>query len=410
VASFNERSLLRGLLLTLVASAALSFTPPAQAAPCSALARRVVVTGGGKVIIEALAKSLSATGISVIYKLQGSCKAVDAILNGAPLASGSGGMPDGGMSDGGTVDNSAIYWNGTTEQTCELDPGTLADIGISDVFASTCQSLPNGLPNDVGDFFGPVEAYAFVVPKKSTQKAISKAAAYFVYGFGSESGVEPWTDANFIFQRDVNSGTQQMMSVAIGVPVEKWRGTPATSSGDLATRLAGVADAEKAIGIVTAEVAGDEKARLNVLAFKDTGQNCAYWPDSNSSSSDKKNVRDGHYPIWGPLHLLTKINPSGYALNDVAKELIAYMTGTLVPPNGFDLITLLSEVNIVPACAMRVTRTSELGPLASFAPEVSCGCYFDRVSTGVTTCTPCKMNSECPDPSMSCNYGYCEAQ
>src|SRR5262249_21685491 len=135
--------------------------------------------------------------------LQGSCNAVDAILNGTPIATGTSTMLDGGAGDGGTggpVDNTATYWDAMAEQTCDLDPGTIADIGIADVFATTCQSLPNGLPSGVGDSFGPVEAYSFVVPEKSTQKVISKEAAYFVFGFGNDSGVEPWTDASLLFQ------------------------------------------------------------------------------------------------------------------------------------------------------------------------------------------------------------------
>ena len=34
--------------------------------------------------------------------------------------------------------------------------------------------------------------------------------------------------------------------------------------------------------------------------YKRQGQYYAYYPDSTSSSIDKKNVRDGHYTVWSP--------------------------------------------------------------------------------------------------------------
>src|SRR5262249_437947 len=154
-------------------------------------------------------------GITVIYKLQGSCLAVDAILNGTKLGSPA--------LDVGT------YWDAMgNAQMCDLS-GDVANIGVSDVFASTCVPLQGKLSDlGVGDYFGPTEAYTFVVPKASTQTAISKAAGYFIFGFGKDSGVAPWTDEAAIIVRDANSGTQQLLGVALGVPPARWKGVVAT--------------------------------------------------------------------------------------------------------------------------------------------------------------------------------------
>jgi hypothetical protein len=379
----------------LICGVAFALSNDAFAAPCAELPNPVVVTGAGKVIIADLAKSLSATGITVIYKLQGSCLALDAILNSTEV--------------GSATDFEAIYWDSTEEQTCELDTaGVVADIGISDVFATTCQDLPNGLPSNVGDFFGPVEAYTFVVPKTSMQKSISREAAYFVFGFGSESGVDPWTDGSTIFHRDDKSGTQQMISAAIGVPATMWKGTAATSSSDLVMKLTTSPKPEATIGILTAEVAGASRASLNVLAYQDEGQTCGYWPDSTPTAFDKRNVRDGHYAIWGPLHLLTKVS-GGTPVNPNAADIIAYLTGTKEVV-GLDLISLFAKAGIIPECAMHVMRESELGPLSSFAPGKACGCYFESVATGSSSCDTCATDNECPDAMPKCNYGFCEAQ
>jgi hypothetical protein len=391
------RAPLRLAATAIACAVALSAARPAAAGACSALSNPVYVTGSGKIVIGYLAKALSASGIHLIYKLQGSCLAVDAILNGTKV--------------GGAADLNASYWDATTEQTCTLDPaGNVADLGLSDVFPSTCQALPGGLPGNVGDFFGPVESYTFVVPKASSQKAISKAAAYFVYGFGADSGVAPWTDPTVIFQRDPNSGTQQMFAAAIGVPPAKWKGTGTTSSGDMTTKVIGSTSAEATIGILTAEVSGANRPTLNVLAYKDADQGCAYWPDATQASFDKRNVRDGHYSIWGPLHLLTKLNGMGYPIQPTAADVVGYLTGTKAAPNGLDLIALLAQASIIPDCAMQVRRTSELGPLMSYAPEHACGCYFEQVATGASKCKACMTDVECPMAAPRCSYGYCETQ
>jgi hypothetical protein len=397
VIPFVPRTFRAASAALLGAAAVLGAASPAEAGLCSALPNPVYITGGGKVAIADLAKALSSSGISLIYKLQGSCLAVDAILNGTHV--------------GTMTDTAASYWDATAELKCDLDPtGEVADLGLSDVFPSTCQSLPGGLPSNVGDFFGPVEAYTFVVPKMSTQKSISRAAGYFVFGFGNDSGVAPWTDENFLFVRDASSGTQQMFGAALGVPPDKWKGISATSSGDLVTKIAASTKPEATIGILTAEVAGASRATLSTLAYQDVDQACGYWPDSTPSGFDKRNVRDGHYAVWGPLHLLTKLDGMGYPINKSAGDVVAYLTGTKSPPGGFDLISLLAGANIVPACAMQVRRMAELGPLTSFAPEQACGCYFDEVATGKTTCKACTSAVECGEAAPKCNYGYCETQ
>ncbi len=80
------------------------------------------------------------------------------------------------------------------------------------------------------------------------------------------------------------------------------------------------------------------------------------------------------------------------------------------PPGGLDLIEILAEAGLVPVCAMRVRRETEMGPLASWAPERSCGCYFDFLTTGSTDCQACDIDAMCPDDAPRCNYGYCETQ
>lgn len=385
-----------GALAVLAATCALS--SPAAAGLCSALPKPVYLAGSGTVTIGEIAKALGPSGLTLIYKPEDSCLAVDQILNGTPL--------------GPPADPTATYWDSSgMPQPCTLDPmGVNVDIGVSDVFATTCNMLPNGLPNDVRDHFGPAQAFVFVVPTQSTQKAISKKAGYFAFGFGSASGVAPWTDTMSLVHRAPTSGTQLTMSIALGIQPDRWQGQTATSSGDLVTRMTMSTMPEATLGILTAEVAAANSATVRALAYKDDEQTCAYYPDSTPTAHDKLNVRDGHYALWGPLHLFARVNTQGLALSPDARTLIAYLDGTIDPPPGVDLLGLFTHADLVPQCAMRVQRMNELGALASFAPQRACGCFFEQVATGATTCHPCTSDAACSKGAPRCNYGFCETQ
>jgi hypothetical protein len=370
---------------------------PVFAVDCGTLSNPIYITGSTAVkpFLAEIAKILVTANppVTLSYLGQGSCTGVSAVLHGVPIS------------------GSLTYWDGVgAEQTCTVAPAlpVAADIGVSDVFATTCERLSGGLPSNVGDFLGPVQTMTFVVPKASTEMSISAEAAYNVYGFGVDSGVDPWTLESVIFQRDALSGTQRMIAAAIGVDADRWRGAPTTGSGDMKTRVSTATDPTRAIGILSTDVAQENRAILNVLAYQHFGQNCGYYPDREATSNEKQNVRDGHYAIWGPLHFFAVLNNVGYPLNPVVADIIGIMTGTRPAPLGLDLIALEAQRHVVPQCAMRVKRADEMAPLASFAPQGSCGCYYDKVANGTTSCTPCTSKTECAPSASVCSYGYCE--
>jgi hypothetical protein len=359
------------------------------------LAQPVYVAGSTAVkpFLAEIAKILvtETPPVTLVYTGQGSCTGVSAILNGD------------------SVPGPYSYWDSVgAEQTCTASVPIIADIGVSDVFAQTCTPLPGGLPSNVGDFLGPVQTMTFVVPKASMQQSISAEAAYYIYGFGSESGADPWTDESVIFQRDPLSGTQRMVASAIGVDAAVFRGTGTTGSGDMKTKVSTATPAGNAVGILATDVAQENRAVLTILAYQHFGQTCGYYPDKDETSNEKQNVRDGHYIIWGPLHMLTLLNNAGYPKKPEVADIIGFMAGTKTPPLGLDLISLEAQRHVVPQCAMHVMRTEEIGPLASYAPPQSCGCYYEKVANGSTSCTPCKTKIDCPASAPVCSYGYCE--
>ena len=56
---------------------------------------------------------------------------------------------------------------------------------------------------------------------------------------------------------------------------------------------------------------------------------------------------------------------------------------------------------------MKVTRTSEGGPLSPVVVSQPCGCAFDVAVNAMSTCKPCEGPNDC-DAAQICSYGYCE--
>lgn len=390
-----------GATLLLGATALLAAPTPAHAADCSGLSKPVYIAGSSAVkpFVAKVAAELAglASPITVVYQSGGSCVGVQALTGATP----------------GTITGTGKYWDvAGTETDCTLSlTGNEVNVAVSDVYAASCAAT---LPAGVKDFHGPIQAMTFVVPYGSSQTSISAEAAYLVMGLGANGSVSPWTDQTQIQIRSATSGTQQMISAAINVPATKWLGVSNSSSSGVLTNLATAATAgntDKALGILATDVADKNRTAVTVLAYQHYEQTCGYWPDSTSTSFDKQNVRDGHYMIWGPLHMLARVKTDGTVTNPDAKVLIDYLSGA-VEPTGFSMIDLEASSGVVPECAMRVTRTEEAGPLASYMPEKSCECRFVKTATGTApaSCKSCQKASDCPSSAPSCNYGFCEVK
>lgn len=393
------------LMAAAVAAAAVSaFAPSASAATCASLPSPVYMTGSSAVkpfaakLGTALGTATPAT--TVVYKGQGSCFGPDAIYNGTAMT------------------GTASFWDATgMEQSCDLDlTGTPADVGVSDVYGKTCNAAFD--KPDVGDFFGPVQVMNFVVPAASSQTSISAEAAYLVFGFGMAGAVAPYTDDNLIFRRNETSGTQLMITTALSqggqpFPGTKWKGIDATGSGALLTKVSTSAMPEATIGILASDLADDAVTggKIKILQYQHYEQSCGFLPDSSTTSHDKKNVRDGHYPIWGPLHMFAKIGADKKPTNKAAATLIDAITGA-AEVTGVNMIDVEISAHTIPGCAMQVGRTAEIGALMSVAPAKPCGCYFEAKANGAapTSCKTCTTDTDCAGgPATHCRYGYCEA-
>jgi ABC-type phosphate transport system substrate-binding protein len=384
----------------------------------------IIVSGSSAVqpTVAALGLKLASATTAVVYSKQGSCTGVAAITGTPPSTAGT-----------------ALYWDTTSTaagKSCTMPASTPVDVGVSDVFATSCpgikgDTLATAGVSDFDTFFAQV--MEFIVPGGdggSDQTAISAEAAYLTFGFGN-NGATPWNKQAQFMVRNNTSGTQVMLSKAIGLDASKWIGFDESNEGgagqifldvknrqipdpafptDKTKRLAG--DPKTMIGIVSSGEADADIVNVKRLAFQATGQTCAFWPDSGVSALDKKYVRDGHYPVWGPLHVLAKAT-NGVPTSAGAKALIDFLSSTDVTDHS--VLDLEIAAHVVPLCAMNVSRTSELGALSSVQPTGACGCYFDSkvaaaLPAACVACTPANAATKCTGDRKVCNYGFCEVK
>lgn len=306
-----------------------------------------------------------------------------------------------------TNNNWAFYYNASGVQTfCLLDSaGNTVDVGESDVYPSSCGYAPM---QGVADYPGPIQAITFVVPSGSKQTSISAEAAHLAFSAGGDNGkTVPWTDPHLYFIRSSGTGTTQLPSRAISIDPALWWGIDRLSAGNLVASMKAIDPslAEGAIGVLSSDFVDNNRANLRELAFQVQGQRYAYLADSTPESFDKANVRDGHYPIWGAIHLMAATDNGVPSL--AASALITQFT---VPKLDQNLVSAIIDAGFVPPCAMKVTHSSEVGPLSSFVPPFGCGCFYDKKVNGTTACQTCSAPGDCSSSAPACNYGYCEKQ
>ena len=342
--------------------------------------------------------------ISIIYSVVSSCTGVADIADPTQTLSGTADYYSFPSVDAGASGTAAI-------STCTLAAGTKPLIGVSDVFYDSCP-VSGPMPATMGEWQGPVQSMLIIVPKADlTTTALSASQAAAIFGCGAKGLQTPFIVDTSIEVRASTSGTQTMIGAAIGVPPASFKGIQNSSGGNLVTALLALPDPQSAIGILAADAYDPKRSTLNSVAFQGVGQTKAYYADSDATSLDKKNVRDGHYVIQGPLHFFTGLTngqPSA-----TAKKVLDYLTGTVpIDPSDTNNIGYVSTVALasdVPQCAMKVKIDKDGGNFSPFTPPVSCNCFFDATVTKSTPagCVACTSNSQCTG-GKRCQTGYCE--
>jgi hypothetical protein len=290
------------------------------------------------------------------------------------------------------------------------------------------------LADDTGVFTGPTQGVNVIVPYASTEPSISAEALYYVFGLGEAANFTgitnpiPWTTKAYIFRRSSTAFVQQFLRGAIrtlgdnaaNFPPGFDAGTasaPDSNQGsvDNVIAAASAGHAQEAIGFTSGPTADKNRGpgKVHTLAYQHKGQSEAYWPDSTPDAFDKINIRNGHYFLWDTNQFFTKINGSNVnpTLDQIAnpdvKAFIGYFSGQLSFPNNAVTKGII-DTGSIPQCAMQVKRSSDFAGLSCYAPTDPCGCYFDSIATGTTSCDACETDAQCSG-SSKCHFKYCEA-
>jgi ABC-type phosphate transport system substrate-binding protein len=372
--------------------------------PCVPAGKNIVVVAGSTEIqpflsIMAPLLAQNSPPFQMAYQPSGSCKGVDNMFNPDPTKR---------VIKDLAGKQAVLFDVDGTSSACSFGSGATLDVAASDVFASSCNMAYS--PSDtIGEYLGPIQPMVFVVPSGSTETAFTAEMGHQVFGRGdTDPASQPYTNPALYFVRNSSSGTQVMMSRAINVDPAKWWGKDRSSSGNVRDQMEAVtpATASQAIGILSTDFADPERDRLRILSFKASDQTCAYYPDLTEFTREKRNVRDGHYNIWGPEHFFANVSnglPSTAAGAFVTRFSLARLDQTL--------LDAIIKSGLVPACAMSVQRTAEMGPLTDYSPSFQCGCYFEATVPGGTppaSCQVCAGPADCPTSKPACNNGFCE--
>ena len=389
--------------------------PPAPPCPIDEMPNPVMVLGATGFQMETIAKAMG-DNATMFYHEKGSCDGIAGMVLNEPKVHGD-----------------VVYFAADgSKNRCALQEDHPADITLSGLFAQTCANQsglaePVALPAQVEDLLGPVNPVMFATPATSKQRAISAEAAYRIYGVGKSSGVAPWTDEQYVFRRRSSSGNQQSVALTLGIPADELRGRDSNGSSNMLKALLTSGSPENTIGISSSEIVDTNRDVMKALAYQHYNQPVAFFPDSDSAKLDRRNVRDGHYFMWIPLHVLvrtsggdptaaanSRLDPDGSkkAARDASVKRLAYVMVNRQqgPVRSVDLFGALKRTGTVPQCAMRVRRAKEGAPLESFTPPVSCDCAFEAALPGATRpeCKPCKDSSECAAGKATCSFGFCE--
>ena len=382
-------------------------------------------------LMKALARKLrdnTAKPITMVWTTSGSCTNIANFYNTAThkVTSTNPWNVSPSIADSGAWQTSDAPWTCTPAA-----DGEAIDIANSALFNEAC---PNGepAPAAVHENTGAVQAYVLAVPEASSQTAITFEEAYFVFGFGAAAELAPWTDPTVYFARSASKSTLIAWADQIGITdLTKMQGIKFDKSQSVVDALSGKAvnettpppgimtppitgNEEKAIGLLGGDVYDANRSTLNILAYRALGQWAAYYPDSTSTSRDKKNVRDGHYVVWSPTVYMNYVDATTHVANKPETQYVIDMIAgkDVTPAPNFDPSEVVARVGLVPLCAMKVTREHEQQALHGFTPAEDCTCKFESI-VDATSCQTCTGTGACDrgDGTQGvCRANYCEVR
>jgi ABC-type phosphate transport system substrate-binding protein len=402
------------------AAVSLLAAAPARAdTMCSELPNVIVVTGSidfepvlKELAVRMAAETPPATVVTVSSAAQAtSCAAVAGLAAGTEF----GGLPGRYYTRSGSE---------ITTKSCTLSAGQTPHVAISDAFYESCTGAPQPRPADIADVLGPVQPIVFAVPQANTIiQTLTQEEARLIYGCGVSSALsvaDYFSNPGGVFCLEPASGSQLLVARNLGLVesgliapkcVRKANDArllfdliPLPTPCEAATSMCQPPMA--AVGFSNMAAFEVNRTRVKQLAFRAAGQTMAFYADSGPLVSDRRNVRDGHYPVWGYVHFITRT--TGGNLSPQASELIGWINGAKTSA-AIDHVSIEAAAGLIPLCAMKVKRSSDGGLLSPYSPQTPCHCGFEARATQASpvACTPCVSATACPS-GLTCRHGFCD--
>jgi ABC-type phosphate transport system substrate-binding protein len=293
------------------------------------------------------------------------------------------------------------------------------DLVINDTYWTSCFSsygtMTGGaqpLNSNFKEFLGPVQGLVPIVATTFYYDAMTVDELLDVYACGAKANILTFTDNSTIFNYDGTiSGMRELWARGLGASNGQVTIVGSGSLGITAESMVDKVDyttsPDTTIGYTSTEFYDESRDVIRALKVRGVNQLKAYLPDTDSTSLDKINIREGRYTIQGALKFVTQVDSTGMPTNDGAKKIIYWMQGNpLADPLPFDINEIYAQRGVVPQCAMRVTKDSDLPVFRHYTDPSPCHCSFEMLATGKTSCTPCSTAAPCA--TGQCSHGYCE--
>src|SRR6187399_1418965 len=274
------------------------FSASAEECPTD-LPNSIYGTGGSAITATLKQVAIQLAGlddpISVFYSDPSACTGFDELVNDA------------------IITKRFLYWDADgTEHQCDPPAvvGQPADFAHMGNAADFCPDRI--LPDDIGDFLGPVQTVNVFTHINSTQNSISAEALYFAYGFGEEGEAAPWVEESYLWGRNTTSFVHLFLAEAINVPPTNFKipteNVVQTNGETIAGVFGGSANPEATLGYASGSAVAAKADQVKTLAYQHYGQSCGYLPDSSPTAVDKLNVRTGQYYLWTPGHFYARVD------------------------------------------------------------------------------------------------------
>jgi len=395
---------------------------------CKALLNPVFMAGTTAVIpvIRLLGARLKQVGMTLLWNENSDGCSAESLLTGGPPPLGAVRSVFSQYTEDTTQPGKVIV------TTCNGTINQVPDLAINDVSFSSCQATSvyhQTLPPGFAEFQGPVQGLVPVVPLGNDfVNDITAEELQALYTCGAkannQAGVMTFSSDQTIYDYNcANSGMRELWARGIGAgygvtlspTIGLGCGNPITAESMVTNYVGPSITPLATIGYTSTEYYDQYRNLVKGLKVRGVNQILAYLPDSDITSTDKLNIREGRYTIQNSLKLVAAVDSNGVPTLPLVKNLVGWFQGSVDQVKlPFDLNEIYALRGVVPQCAMRVTKDSDLPVFKHYKHPQPCHCAFQVLATGKSSipgCVPCAAvdgGTSCPDGQI-CSSGYCEA-